>query len=228
MQDLIQKEAVILETTALQLSRGMTEEECKIICTSPQIPIREKLFFRILYETEFRPFETLNLQIEDWDRKQALVTARRTKQKTRPVPGDNRKKIWLPSNPRTMMISPATNEMLRVYVGNRKKGAIFINRAGNKLSLEWFNQAINKYATLLGIQKEVHKYKDGRSLKLITCMSCREAGERHHDNAGGSRKLSAVAAGHTMQVKEQHYEKVGDNFEQVWESYRKFHPAFQW
>jgi len=39
-----------------------------------------------------------------------------------------------------------------------------------------------------------------------------EAGESHHDNAGGSRKLSAVAAGHTMQVKERHYEKVGGNF----------------
>jgi hypothetical protein len=31
-------------------------------------------------------------------------------------------------------------------------------------------------------------------------MALREAGERHHDNAGGSRKLSAVAAGHTMEV----------------------------
>jgi hypothetical protein len=46
-------------------------------------------------------------------------------------------------------------------------------------------------------------------------MALREAGERHHDNAGGSRKLSAVAADHTMHVKEKHYE-----------SYRKFHPAF--
>ena len=57
-------------------------------------------------------------------------------------------------------------------------------------------------------------------------MALREAGERHHDNAGGSRKLSAVAAGHTMVVKEWHYEKVGEGFEQVHESYRKFHPAF--
>jgi hypothetical protein len=39
------------------------------------------------------------------------------------------------------------------------------------------------------------------TLKLATCMALREAGERHHDNAGGSRKLSAVAADHTMQVK---------------------------
>jgi len=61
---------------------------------------------------------------------------------------------------------------------------------------------------------------------LVTCMALREAGERHHDNAGGSRKLSAVAAGHTMTVKERHYEKVGEDFEQVHESYRRFHPAF--
>ncbi len=40
-------------------------------------------------------------------------------------------------------------------------------------------------------------------------MALREAGERHHDNNGGSRKLSAVAAGHTMVIKEKHYEKVG-------------------
>ncbi len=31
-------------------------------------------------------------------------------------------------------------------------------------------------------------------------MAFSEAGERHHDNAGESRKLSAVAAGHTIHV----------------------------
>ncbi len=40
---------------------------------------------------------------------------------------------------------------------------------------------------------------------------------------GGSRKLSAVAAGHTMEVIERHYEKVGEDVEQVHENYRKFH-----
>jgi hypothetical protein len=54
----------------------------------------------------------------------------------------------------------------------------------------------------------------------------REMGESHHDHAGGSRKLSAVVAGHTMQVKEKHYERVGEDFEQVHESYRKYHPEF--
>jgi len=38
-------------------------------------------------------------------------------------------------------------------------------------------------------------------------------------HAGGSRKLSAVAAGHTMHVKEKHYEKVGEDFEQEFTSH---------
>ncbi len=44
---------------------------------------------------------------------------------------------------------------------------------------------------------------------FITCTAIREAGEGHHENAGGSLKLSAVATEHTMQIKERHYEKVG-------------------
>jgi hypothetical protein len=31
---------------------------------------------------------------------------------------------------------------------------------------------------------------------------------------------------HTMQVKEWHYEKIGEEFELVYESYRLFHQAF--
>lgn len=54
----------------------------------------------------------------------------------------------------------------------------------------------------------------------------REMGESHNDHAGGSRKLSAVAAEHTMQVKEKHYERVGEDFEQVHGRYRKYHPEF--
>jgi len=80
----------------------------------------------------------------------------------------------------------------------------------------------------LKVDSRLNCYRTGEvhPRHLVTCMALREAGERHHDNAGGSRKLSAVAAGHTMVVKEWHYEKVGEGFEQVHESYRKFHPAF--
>ncbi len=208
----------------------MNLEECRAICISPEIPVREKLFFRIIYETQLRPFESLDLLIENWDREQQLVTAVRVKQKTAPVKGDRHKKIRLPSKPRTVVLTENTNLTLKTVVSNRKKGYIFVNADGDKLSMAWFKDRINHYAKLLGIQKNV-KYYDTKAGEihprhLVTCMALREAGERHHDNAGGSRKLSAVAAGHTMQVKEQHYEKVGEDFEQVHESYRRFHPAF--
>jgi integrase len=212
------------------LDRGMNLDECRAICTSPEIPVREKLFFRIIYETQLRPFEVLNLLIENWDREQQLVTAVRVKQKTAPLKGDRHRKIHLPSKPRTAFLTENTNLMLKTVVSNRKKGYIFVNADGKKITMAWFKDRINHYAKLLGIQKDV-KYYDTRTGEihprhLVTCMALREAGERHHDNAGGSRKLSAVAAGHTMHVKEKHYEKVGEDFEQVHESYRRFHPAF--
>jgi site-specific recombinase XerD len=201
---LTQKPAILtngkLLTDQPLLDRGMNLDECKAICTSPEIPLREKLFFRVIYETQLRPFEALNLLIENWDREQQLVTAVRVKQKTAPVKGDRHKKILLPSKSRTAFLTENTNLMLKMVVSNRKKGHIFVNADGIKLSMTWFKDRINHYAKLLGIQKDV-KYYD-------------------------TRKLSAVAAGHTMHVKEKHYEKVGEDFEQVHESYRKSHPAF--
>jgi hypothetical protein len=47
----------------------MTVEECKIMCTHHSIDQREKIFFRIIYETQLRSFEVLNLQVEQWNRK---------------------------------------------------------------------------------------------------------------------------------------------------------------
>ncbi len=211
-----------LLTTEPILHRGMNKEEAKIICTSPIIPMREKAFFRIIYETQLRPFEVMNLQIENWDRTQKMVTAVRVKQKW-----DNKQKRYLPSVPRTAILTDNTNEMIRTLVSNRKKGKIFVNEDGEPFTdLAWFKMQIHHYATLLSIQKVKKYYIDQRPLHLVTLMALREAGERQHDNGGGSRKLSAVASGHSMRVKERHYEKVGEDFEQVHESYRNYHPAF--
>jgi integrase len=215
-----------LLTTGMLLNRGMTVEECRIMCTHHSIDLREKLFFRIIYETQLQPFETLNLLVEQWDRKQGFVTALKVKQKTKQRKGDHHAKDWLPSTPKTRAITPSTNEMLREYVSNRKKGPVFVNENGKMLSLPWFNQEISRYAKLLGIQKIKKYYVDGSTLKLVTCMALREAGERHHDNAGGSRKLSAVVADHTMHVKEKHYEKVGEDIELITRSYQEHHPAW--
>src|SRR5512139_376417 len=139
-----------LVTTDPILNRGMNVEECRIICTYYRIPTREKLFFRIIYETQLRPFEVLNLKIEDWDRNQRLITAVRVKQKTKPKKGNRKEKEWLPSTPRTALLSENTNEMLRSLISNRKKGYIFVNENGEQLSLEWFNERINHYAKIIG------------------------------------------------------------------------------
>jgi len=200
--------------------RGMTPYECKIICTSPEIPLQKKVFYRIIYESMFRPFEVLHLKIEDWDRVQCLVTARRVKQKY-----DRKNKIYLPTHPRTARITENTNMMLRKLISNRKKGAIFITRSGQPYKgKRHMNKEIDMHARLLGIQQEFGETGVGHKIHLVTLMALRKAGERHHDNNGGSRKLSALAAGHTMRTKEKHYDEI--DFEPVWESMGKNHPAF--
>jgi len=50
----------------------MNKDECRAMCTSPQIPLREKLFFRMIYET--RPGEVLEARIELWNRNTGEIT----------------------------------------------------------------------------------------------------------------------------------------------------------
>ncbi len=57
-----------LVTTAPLIDRGMTVEECKALCTSPLIPVREKAYFRTIYETGLRPMEAINLRIENFNK----------------------------------------------------------------------------------------------------------------------------------------------------------------
>ena len=200
--------------------RGMTPYECKIMCTSPEISLQKKVYYRLIYESLFRPFEALNLKIEDWDRVQCLVTARKVKQKY-----DRKNKIYLPSHPRTAMISANTNTMIKVLVGNRKKGYIFLTQKGQPFKdKRYMNKQIDIHARLLGIQHEFGETGVGRKIHLVTLMALRKAGERHHDNNGGSRKLSALVSGHTMGTKEKHYDET--DFEPVWGSMSKNHPAF--
>ena len=167
------------------LERDMTIEECRIICNSRKIPLREKLFFRMIYETLLQPSEVLNLQIENWDRKYAVVKATRVMMRTRPLKGNMSKKVWLQMRPKTRSISSNTDKILIKYVKNKKKGPIFVNnQTGEMISLTWFNKAINRYATLLGIQKIKKYFKDEvqrdkpRNLKLVTLMALKRAGER--------------------------------------------------
>lgn len=201
------------------LDRGMNLAECKAMCTSPIIPLREKLFFRMIDETTFRPFEVQHLRIEEWDRATREITARKVKVKYNPR---TKAKISLP---RSMKLTENTNEMLRAFVGNRKKGYIFQGEKGKPLTLRLFEKEIDRYARLLSIQRDKQITPKGRVYHLVTLMALREAGERHHDQDGGDPAISAKAAGHTMLIKSRYYKK--GSFEEAQESFEKHHPAFK-
>jgi hypothetical protein len=127
MQSQIAIQHLILTTDPL-LNRGMTVEE-KIMYTHIA-STSEKLFFRIIYETQLRPFEVLNLLVEQWDRNQGLLpplkSSRRPNHK-----GDHHAKLATNSETR-----PSLHQQMRCS-GNtsNRKGAIFINENGDMPSL---------------------------------------------------------------------------------------------
>ncbi len=213
------KPGLLPSTNQVLIDRGMNLGECRAICTSPQIPLREKLFFRIIYETTFRPFEAQHLRIEDWDRATREITARKVKVKYNPR---TKAKISLP---RSMKLTGNTNDMLRTFISNRKKGYIFQSEKGEPLTLRFFEKELNRYAYLLSIQQDKQITPKGRVYHLVTLMALREAGERHHDQNGGDPAISAKVAGHTMLIKNKYYKK--GSFEEAQESFEKHHPAFR-
>ncbi len=214
-------------TTEPLISRGMTLDECKAICISPLIPLRERTYFRIIYMTLLRPMEVLNLKIEDFNKETGEVIARKTKGKY------NRWTMQTEHQIRHLPIDDNTREFIKTLISNRKKGYIFESNEveGLPLSKRYMQEQINKYARLLSIQ-QVRRYAqskknpdDTRVLPLVTLMALRKAGERHHDANEGDSSLSAQAAGHTMKTKIKHYQGEQD-WEAVGKSLREHHPAF--
>jgi hypothetical protein len=151
-------------TGVIILDRGMNKNECRAMCTSPQIPLREKLFFRMIYETTTqggpgvqdravepqhrRDHLSLNPHWRsDLPGAQDMLSCASPRASTTAGPGAT-------CAPRTMKLTVNTSEMLRHYVGNRKKGHIFINeRTGKRLTLRHFEKMIDRWARLLNIQK---------------------------------------------------------------------------
>jgi site-specific recombinase XerD len=136
------------------------------MCTSPQIPLREKLFFRMIYETTTRPREVLEARIELWNRTTGEITF--------PIPRSKYNR-WtrrhIPGAPRAMKLTGNTSDILRHYVRNRKKRHIFINsRTDKRLTLRHFEKMIDKWARLLNIQKLQSIKPSGREYHLITLM----------------------------------------------------------
>lgn len=201
------------------LDRGMTTGEVKTLLQAP-MPDRERAFLRGIYETFYRPNELLQCNIENFNKKTGELIALHTKNKYNP-----KTKQYIKSPPKHMLISPTTQLLFKKIIGNRKKGPIFINKAGNRLSITYLQVFIHELATQMGIQQVTHITKTGKKYHLVTLKALRESGERHCDLQGMDSEVSAKAAQHSAIVKQKHYKKTG--WEEIQNQIKQFHPAFQ-
>jgi site-specific recombinase XerD len=201
------------------LDRGMMVEEVQALLTAP-MENRERAFFRAIYETFYRANELLQCDIEDYNKNTGELIARHTKNKYNP-----QTKQHVKSPPKHMILSKPTQMLFKRIIGNRKKGAIFLNKKGERLTKTHFQVVINEIATSVGIQKVTHITETGKEYHLATIKALREAGERHCDLAGADSDVTARGAQHSAIVKEKHYKKAG--WEEIQEQVKKYHPAFR-
>jgi len=201
------------------IDRGLTLNEIKLLLQSP-MPDRERAYLRGLYDTFFRPNELLMCNIEDYNKTTGEIIARYTKNKYNP-----RLKKYLKSPPKHMLLSQPTQILFRKIISNRKRGPIFINKRGNRISVTHFQVFINKLATSVGIQKLCKITPSGKHYHLVCLKALREAGERHCDLRGMDSDISAKAAQHSAIVKEKYYKKAG--WEEIQQQIKKFHPSFE-
>jgi integrase len=201
------------------VDRGMTESEVQTLLTAP-MPDRERAYFRAIYDTFYRAQELLRCNIEDYNKETGELIALHTKNKYNP-----RTRKYIKSPPKHGIISKPTRLLFKSIIGNRKKGPIFINRKGRRVSVTHFQIYINDLASKLGIQKITHITPSGKEYHLVTLKALREAGERHMDLRGADKDTTARASQHSALVKEKYYKKSG--WEEFQEQQKKYHPAFQ-
>ena len=210
-------------TSIKYLDRGMNTQEVKTLLTAP-MGDRERAFFRAIYDTFYRANELLQCNIEDYNRLSGEITCLKPKSKY----SRQTKKTYQPP-PKHMILSKPTRLLFKSIIGNRKKGPIFINRRGQRLSITFLQVFINDLAQRIGIQQTAKITAGGkygkRTQNLVTIKSLREAGERHCDLKGADSDVTARGAQHSAIVKEKHYKKAG--WEEIQQQVRRFHPAFQ-
>lgn len=199
------------------MKRGPTERECRLMCSAAFLKDRDRLIINVIYETWYRRHEVTALNIKDYDRKTGELTAQVTK-------GWGNESESRAGEPRHMILSPNTQAMMNKYIGNRKRGPLFLNPKGKRLTPDRIRQMVHRAAQILGIQK-IHHYTDGEKVRyLITPKSIREAGERHTDQHGADSDTTAIGAGHSPETKAKSYKKSA--WEEVQRQVREHHPHF--
>lgn len=221
-----------------ETTRGLTTEECLLLCKAPQkLPVdatpfqiwkhmRDEFLIRLTYETWARISELLQARISDIDFKQQAIHITHPKGKAifRIVDG-KRKHAGTIHSKRWVFFGEESKNLLIRYLGRRKRGYLIANSRRRKLSTRQAERIVDYYAGKAGIQKVIGLTKDGKEIRLVTCKALREAGERHTDMSGADRDATARIAGHTVRTKEKYYKK--GNFEEDREMVRSHHPLMR-
>lgn len=228
---------IIITTTEIG-HRGLTVDECLALCKAPkkldanatkfqiQKHLRDEILISLLYETWARINELLKVQFEDMDFNECAIHIKFPKGKSifRVIEG-KRTHVDTVYRPRWVFFSNDTKDLIIRYLEGRHKGPLIISNHRKRLSSREAERIVNYYAKAIGIQKVIGYRKDNREIRLVTCKSLREAGERHTDISGADRDATARIAGHTVATKEAHY-KLG-NFEEDRAIVRNHHPLMK-
>ncbi len=215
--------------------RGLTLEECLTLCKAPrklkvnatkyQIwkHLRDEILIRLLYETWARISELLYINVEDVDFDECAIQIKHPKGKSLfKVIDGKRTHIKTVHPPRWVFFGEDTKNLTIRYLQGRCRGPLILSNRKKRLSVREAERIINLYANMCGIQKIIGHTKDNRAVRLVTCKSLRESGERHTDVAGADRDATARIAGHTVRTKEAHYKR--GNFEEDRAIVRAHHP----
>jgi integrase len=218
--------------------RGLTIEECLELCNAPKKlqvnatkfqlwkHLRDEILIRLLYETWARINELLNVRIEDTDFNECAIQIKTPKGKSifKMIEG-KRTHVNTVYQPRWVFYSKDTRDLLIRYLEGRRKGPLILSNRKRRLSVREAERIVNHFAEVAGIQKVIGHRSDNKVIRLVTCKSLREAGERHTDIAGADRDATARIAGHTVRTKESFYKK--GNFVEDRAIFRAHHPLIK-
>jgi len=202
------------------IGRGLLVSEVKAILHHHDLVVRDRAFLRALYETWYRPNELVMCDITDYNKRTGELVAHHTKRKFNPRSGKS-----YDEPPKHQIVTETTQHLFRLVISTRKKGPIFVNRKGERISVRYMESVIDNVARAVGIQQVQAVTPTGRLYHLVQLKALREAGERHCDEGGGDTFTSAKAAQHSRLVKERHYHR--SPWEAIQENTRDHHPAFK-
>ncbi len=153
---------------------------------------RDRALLELIYSSSLRASETVLLNIEDVDCNNFRIRVQRKGDKVSYVP-----------------VSRRACKFIMKYIKDRKNGALFLNRYGNRLSTR-------------SLQKIVKKYSLNSIFKDISPHTLRHSKATHLLNSGMDIRLLQKFLGHSSIVATQIYTHL--NLKELAKTYDKTHP----